>query len=170
MPSGRVHEAINLTVLGLGGLVYLAQSPKEALGEPRVLAFALSYLVGTFLVTPDLDLAEKRVRAKGRWGILGVLWWPYGVLFRHRGLSHTWILGPLTRLLYLAFVLYLLWVLLGGVYAYLEGGAAVSLRLSIPSLPREVLLSMLLGYYLSQWLHLLADGILPDHDFKGRPR
>ena len=170
MPSGRVHEAINLTALGLMGLAYLAGSPKEALGEPRVLAFTVSYLVGTFLVTPDLDLAEVRVRAKGRWGVLGVLWWPYGVLFRHRGLSHTWILGPLTRLGYLALVAYLLWVFLEGVYAYLEGGGAVSLHLGIPSLPKEVLLSTLLGYYLSQWLHLIADGVLPDRDFRRRPR
>jgi uncharacterized metal-binding protein len=92
MPSGRTHEAINLTLLGLGGALYLAQggSPEE----PRALAFLLGYLTGTFLLSPDLDLAEKGVRAQGRWGVLGALWRPYGWLFRHRGLSHTWILAP----------------------------------------------------------------------------
>ncbi|KIX84492.1 metal-binding protein [Thermus filiformis] len=169
MPSGRVHEAINLTTLGLMGLAYLATGPRKDLADPGVLAFTMSYLVGTFLITPDLDLAEKRVRAKGRWGVLGVLWWPYGAVFRHRGLSHTWVLGPLTRLVYLALVLYLLWLFLGGVYAYLAGGRLPALLL-LPGLPKEVLLQALLGYYLSQWLHLLADGILPDRDLRRRPR
>lgn len=106
MPSGRVHEAINLTALGLGSLAYLALggSPER----PEALAFALAYLAGTFLLSPDLDLAEKEVRSRRRWGLLGVLWRPYGWLFRHRGLSHTWVLGPLTRLGYLVGLLGLL--------------------------------------------------------------
>jgi uncharacterized metal-binding protein len=166
MPSGRTHEAINLTLLGLGGAFYLAQggSPEE----PRALAFLLGYLTGTFLLSPDLDLAEKGVRAQGRWGVLGALWRPYGWLFRHRGLSHTWILGPLTRLGYLLFLLFLLYGLLKGVAAFM----GASLALALPPLPKEVLLFGLLGYYLSQWLHLVADGIWPDHDLRRlkRPR
>jgi uncharacterized metal-binding protein len=166
MPSGRAHEAINLTLLGLGGALYLAQggSPEE----PRALAFLLGYLTGTFLLSPDLDLAEKGVRAQGRWGVLGALWRPYGWLFRHRGLSHTWILGPLTRLGYLLLLLFLLYGLLKGVAAFM----GASLALALPPLPKEVLLFGLLGYYLSQWLHLVADGIWPDHDLRRlkRPR
>jgi uncharacterized metal-binding protein len=166
MPSGRTHEAINLTLLGLGGALYLAQggSPEE----PRALAFLLGYLTGTFVLSPDLDLAEKGVRAQGRWGVLGALWRPYGWLFRHRGLSHTWILGPLTRLGYLFLLLFLLYGLLKGVAAFM----GASLALALPPLPKEVLLFGLLGYYLSQWLHLVADGIWPDHDLRRlkRPR
>jgi uncharacterized metal-binding protein len=166
MPSGRAHEAINLTLLGLGGAFYLAQggSPEE----PRALAFLLGYLAGTFLLSPDLDLAEKGVRAQGRWGVLGALWRPYGWLFRHRGLSHTWILGPLTRLGYLLLLLFLLYGLLKGVAAFM----GASLALALPPLPKEVLLCGLLGYYLSQWLHLVADGIYPDYDLRRlkRPR
>jgi uncharacterized metal-binding protein len=166
MPSGRTHEAINLTLLGLGGALYLAQggSPEE----PRALAFLLGYLTGTFLLSPDLDLAEKGVRAQGRWGVLGALWRPYGWLFRHRGLSHTWILGPLTRLGYLLLLLFLLYGLLKGVAA----SRGASLALALPPLPKEALLFGLLGYYLSQWLHLVADGIWPDHDLRRlkRPR
>ena len=160
MPSGRTHEAINLTLLGLGGAFYLAQggSPEE----PRALAFLLGYLAGTFLLSPDLDLAEKGVRAQRRWGVLGALWRPYGWLFRHRGLSHTWILGPLTRLGYLLLLLFLLYGLLKGVAAFM----GASLALALPPLPKEVLLFGLLGYYLSQWLHLVADGIWPDHDLR----
>ncbi|WP_117238026.1 metal-binding protein [Thermus sediminis] len=166
MPAGRVHEAINLTALGLGGIAYLAYG--GPLEDPRALAFALSYLTGTFLLSPDLDLAEKGVRAKRRWGVLGFLWRPYGWLFRHRGLSHTWILGPLTRLGYLFFLLFLLYGFFSGMAALL----GASFALVLPPLPSGVLWWGLLGYYLSQWLHLLADGIYPDHDLKRlrRPR
>lgn len=92
MPSGRVHETINLTVLGGGVVAYLVYGGSP--GEPRALALALAYLAGTFLLSPDLDLAEKGTRSQRRWGPLGLLWRPYGRLFRHRGLSHTWVLGP----------------------------------------------------------------------------
>jgi uncharacterized metal-binding protein len=166
MPSGRVHEAVNLTVLGAGALAYLAQggSPEE----PRALAFALAYLAGTYLLSPDLDLAEKGVRAGRRWGVLRLLWRPYGWLFRHRGLSHTWVLGPLTRLAYRGGVVWVLAFPLGRLLAYL----GVDWDLRPPSWPKEALGWGLLGYYLSQWLHLLADGIWPDHDLRQlrRPR
>ncbi|MGQ9735872.1 MAG: metal-binding protein [Thermaceae bacterium] len=160
MPSGRAHEAINLTVLGLGGVIYLGSTPQDSWGNPAVLAFALSYLVGTFLITPDLDLAERQVRAKKRWGLLGVLWWPYGVLFRHRGLSHTWVIGPLTRLLYLGLVLYVLWVFLKSLFFYLVG-EELMFRFDLPPGSKDLWLPALSGYYLSQWLHLVADGLWP---------
>ncbi|GAB5603713.1 metal-binding protein [Thermus sp. FJN-A] len=166
MPSGRVHEAINLTVLGGGALAYLAYGGEPE--EPRALAFALAYLGGTFLLSPDLDLAERGVRAQRRWGLLGLLWLPYGWLFRHRGLSHTWILGPLTRLGYLVGLVLLASFLVQGLAAFL----GMELALRPPAWPREALGWGLLGYYLSQWLHLVADGIWPDHDLRRwrRPR
>jgi len=173
MPSGRVHEAINLTALGMGGIAFLAYggSPED----PRALAFALGYLAGTFLLSPDLDLAEKGVRTQGRWGLLGLLWRPYGWLFRHRGLSHTWILGPLTRLGYLAGLLAALGLALRELAGFLGVGLApnpLPLGLGQAGWGREAWGLALLGYYLSQWLHLAADGIWPDHDLRRlrRPR
>ncbi|AFV77061.1 uncharacterized metal-binding protein [Thermus oshimai JL-2] len=168
MPSGRVHEAINLTVLGALALLGLEMQGPAFWEDPRLLPFALGYLGGTFLLSPDLDLAEKGVRASRRWGVLGLLWRPYGWLFRHRGLSHTWVLGPLTRLGYLAFLLALLYGLLQGVSLLL----GASWTLALPPWPEEALWAALFGYYLSQWLHLIADGIFPDHDLKRlrRPR
>lgn len=160
MPSGRVHEAINLAVLGGGALAYLAYGGRPE--DPRALAFALAYLAGTFLLSPDLDLSERGVRPQRRWGVLGVLWRPYGWLFRHRGLSHTWVLGPLTRLGYLAALLWGVAHLVQGLAAHL--GAAFSL--TPPAWPREAWGFALLGYYLSQWLHLVADGVWPDHDLR----
>jgi len=119
-----------------------------------------SYLLGTFLITPDLDLAEQQVRAKGHWGWLGWLWVPYGWMFAHRGLSHTWLIGPLTRLLYLGAVGLVVFWLCGAIMSYL--GLDISLQAQLKAPPQEVFWALVLGYYTSQWLHLIADGTWPD--------
>lgn len=171
MPSGRVHETINLGVLGaLAGGYYGLRQPLDLppVAEPVALCFSLSYLVGTFLITPDLDLAEQRVRAKGYWGVLGWIWVPYGLMFSHRGLSHSWLAGPLTRLVYLGAILGLGWLLLQAVAGYLESPLP---RLQADLPPAHLLWSAVGGYYLSQWLHLAADGAWPDQlQFKKRRR
>ncbi len=92
MPSGRVHETVNLLLLP-PTLYWL---PEQLTKVP----FALGYLVGTFWLTPDLDLSASRPTR--RWGFLRVFWLPYAWLFRHRGLSHRPLLGAVTRVLYLA--------------------------------------------------------------------
>lgn len=56
MPSGRAHEALNLAALGGLALAHLAAGLS---GGPRAWAFGLAYLAGTYLLSPDLDLAER---------------------------------------------------------------------------------------------------------------
>lgn len=163
MPGGVIHERINLGLLGgLTGAYAYARSVAfaSAIDPSTLTVFCTSYLVGTFLVTPDLDLAEGNVRAKRHWGWLGLLWVPYGKLFRHRGLSHTWILGPLTRLLYLAGLGSILFWLAANLAPHLGYTLTLSLE---PNMWQRFSTSAFLGYYASQWCHLLADGIQPDH-------
>ncbi len=168
MPSGRVHEAINLGVLGLASAAYWAYQQAIPIPQPAAVAFVGGFLVGTFLITPDLDLAERRVRAKERWGWLGFFWVPYGWLFAHRGLSHTWIVGPLTRILYLGAVGAALYGLAHTLAEYL--GLRLDLQTQLKAPPQEILWALVLGYYASQWLHLLADGIWPDGGGLLRPK
>ncbi|MBO1438516.1 metal-binding protein [Meiothermus sp. CFH 77666] len=160
MPSGRVHEAINVGVLGLASAAYWAYQKEVAISQPVAVAFVSSFLVGTFLITPDLDLAEQQVRAKGRWGWLGWLWVPYGWMFAHRGLSHTWIVGPLTRLLYLGAMGVVLYWVITAIAGYV--GLNFNLQAQLKAPPQEIVWALVLGYYASQWLHLIADGIWPD--------
>ena len=161
MPSGKIHTLINSAVYSViaGGVAYLYFGLNTPLDLGHALRFSLGFWAGTVLLSPDLDLAEQNVDAKRAWGILGKLWEPYGILFSHRGLSHTWIIGPLTRLIYLALlvlpVIVLLTLLLPG-FLQLRG---------IP-LTLEYWSTTLAGYYLSQWLHLIADGIRLDHVFR----
>jgi uncharacterized metal-binding protein len=175
VPSGRVHNLINtLTLLGLGSLAGYAQGQKLVDLEPgAVTAFTGAYLAGTYLLSPDLDLAEQHVSTKRNWGPLGFLWVPYGWVFSHRGLSHTWLVGPLTRLIYLALLLALPVLLLrdpilnlqldgvtrGPLFDLLKSFQGFWLK---PSIARDTLIALALGYYVSQWLHLIADGVAPD--------
>ena len=175
MPSGRTHEAINLTAFGLlvGGYAVAQSQGYTAeydvlLAPETVGVFTAAYFTGTYLVTPDLDLAENHVRAKSNWGLLGLLWVPYGKLFRHRGLSHSWLVGPLTRLLYMALVALALGWGVSALSPYF--GYTFRIRLALRDNWQELAVGALAGYYLSQWLHLLADGIQPDHMWKGRKR
>jgi uncharacterized metal-binding protein len=125
MPDGRTHERFNL-LLGASGFTLLAW--QEAPPPELLLAGGAGFAVGTFLVTPDMDQAGKgSSRALRRWGPLASLWLPYGLAFRHRGLSHLWPIGALTRLLYLAllaspfFALNLVWLFSPPVLAFLAG-------------------------------------------------
>jgi len=61
--------------------------------------FASSYVLSTFLLSPDLDLHHSSPTQN--WGFLKMIWWPYSKLFKHRGLSHAPLLGTGSRLLYL---------------------------------------------------------------------
>lgn len=175
MPSGRAHETINLLAYAAAavGYAYARQTGLTAeldtlLAPETLKTFSLSYLVGTFLVTPDLDLAENRVQARNNWGLLGLLWIPYGALFSHRGLSHTWLVGPLTRLVYLALLALALGWAAAQVGPYF--GYHFSVKAELGENGAELAVGALTGYYLSQWLHLLADGIQPDHGWSGRGR
>ncbi|MDB5045782.1 MAG: hydrolase [Deinococcus sp.] len=166
VPSGRVHNLINIAVYAVvaGGVLIASNQQRADVTATQALYFTLAYFAGTFLLSPDLDLAEGQVDSKRRWGVLGFLWAPYGMMFSHRGLSHTWVLGPLTRLAYLAIMV----GIVAGLLFFLWPG------LRLPALPQPfiladlwpALLPPLLGYYLSQWLHLIADGVRPDHGMR----
>ncbi|WP_193589552.1 metal-binding protein [Deinococcus deserti] len=162
MPSGRVHNLINIAAYSVLAGAVLVASRQDILSitPSQALYFTLAFAVGTFLLSPDLDLAEGKVDSKRHWGVLGVLWVPYGMLFSHRGLSHTWLVGPLTRLAYLAALL----ALIVGLLRY------VAPSVTVPAIPQpisvKVVAPLIAGYYLSQWLHLIADGVRPDHGMR----
>ena len=157
MPSGRTHRRIDLIALGI--LLILAtwfRSPlTRQFGQDRAFEYCLifvgAYLFSTFLLSPDLDLG--RSDPTYNWGIFRLIWLPYSSLFKHRGLSHNPFLGPLTQILYLLAVLY---VVLALVNALFEMGWKMSLaRLS----PFDWALgaSALGGLWIPNLWHILAD-------------
>lgn len=145
---GYQHTALNFAVFAPLGAVGLFAGRVDA-----VLAFGVGFAVGTLLITPDLDLRFND--AARRWGALRFVWTPYHLLSKHRGVSHTYLVGPVTRLLYLA-----AWVL----PALLLTGAVRPGELGRGGVPAGVRMAAaqgMAGYLVSQWLHLMADGIWP---------
>jgi len=130
-------------------LLALAAYPVYRHAPDVGLALAGGILVGGLLLSPDLDLAHSN--PSKRWGILRLLWEPYRLLHPHRGHSHTYIYGPLSRLAYLALIIALPVHVLG----------LLGLPLPPLTLVGPAPLAFLLGYMLGNWLHLLMDGIPP---------
>ncbi len=146
MPSGKVHLRIEMVILA-GCLALGSYLVKEELIEAvHLTVFFGAYLFSSFFLTPDLDL--KQSLAFRRWGIARVLWVPYARLFRHRALSHSILLGPLTRILYLGFILFVITIAAANI-------AGWTVQLYLPQW--GVLISILTGIYMPNHIHVLAD-------------
>jgi uncharacterized metal-binding protein len=139
---GASHDAAT-------ALLALAAYPVYRHAPDVGLALAGGILLGGLLFSPDLDLGHSK--PSRRWGVLRWLWEPYRLLHPHRGRSHTYLYGPLSRLAY--------FTLIAVLFAHVLG----SLGLSLPplTLVGPAPLAFLLGYMLGNWLHLLLDGIPP---------
>lgn len=175
MASGKQHNAINFALLGtllfINGVLAVLHLPFVHVA--LCVVFALAYAFGTLFLSPDLDMAEERsftVDCKRNWGILGPLWVPYGFIFKHRGVSHSWIMGPLSRLLYLGLMLLGPWALLWWAWPQISEALAYVIGPSFvvphplawlehfPWWPWwPVLGPALAGYMLSQWAHNVTD-------------
>jgi uncharacterized metal-binding protein len=98
MSNYRTHSTLNLCVAlpvlaGAGALVGL---PLHNLA-----IFAAVFCYGTLFASPDLDMANQLKILSVR-GILGLPFRSYARVFSHRGLSHSFFVGTLTRVAWLA--------------------------------------------------------------------
>jgi len=149
---GRTHELINL--LALPGFLYFL--PKEF-----YLSFSVGYVLGTFLLSPDLDL--KHSKPSKRWKALKILWRPYQKKSKHRGISHIPILGTFTRLLYIFLIItalyYLFYFFLSSYWQ--EGTQKISqlnpLFLAEKLAYKEWTFYALLGLIASEIIHISLD-------------
>lgn len=89
MPNRETHQASTLI---LAGAAYAAAGQFTSSPGDRLLA--ISGILTGLAITPDLDLAEA-FDDEASWSL-------YGVLFKHRGISHWPVIGTLTRVVYLA--------------------------------------------------------------------
>lgn len=132
MPDYKTHELINMSALPIILVVGLDAIPILAL-----LLFTIGYCFATFLVTPDLDTNS---RPYNRWKVFRILWWPYNKLFKHRGLSHHCVWGPVSLIGYCS----LLFAPVG--FAF--------------SLPARALCIIVIGMVIAIEMHILADRII----------
>jgi len=141
MPRGRVHLVFELGTLP----AWVVAGAALGIGRASLVFFAGAYVGASLLLSPDLDLA--RSDASRRWRAARYLWLPYAALFRHRGISHSPLLGPLTRLLYLS-------VVGGSAWALLHVVANVPFPRTFP---RDSVFPVLIGVFSPQLLHVILD-------------
>ena len=148
MPSGTTHRRVELAALPLvvGGWIYADRFSPVEIG-----LFAGAYLFASLLLSPDLDLRVNSARK--RWGPLGFIWAPYARVFKHRGASHSLVVGPVTRLAYLALVFGLVAVGLSYVGLTLPATAPEWLT------PRTIGIAIV-GLYTPNVLHVLLDRVV----------
>ena len=156
MPSGKTHFHIEFAalviIIGVGAtLNHYREFMKWEEAGTLGLIFTVSYLFSSLLLSPDLDLAQSG--PQHRWGLFRVLWLPYAGMFRHRGLSHNPLFGPLTRIAYLG-------LLAAGVLAGLHYGFEMELKFLRhwwEDLQGKPLWAVGIGMFLPNELHILAD-------------
>ncbi|MBN2110335.1 MAG: metal-binding protein [Methanosarcinaceae archaeon] len=146
MPDGKMHEMINTAVLLIivSVLTYIAKLKEPAIfasyvNTSIILIFAIAYVFSTFFLSPDLDIDSSSYR---RWGMLRILWWPYKVIFKHRGISHNPVLGPLSIVMNLALITVPVLLLAG---------------INLPSLPVDLTMAAIAGMVLSMEVHIISD-------------
>ncbi len=152
MALAKSHEFLNL--LALPGFLYFL--PKET-----YISFILGYIIGTFFLSPDIDL--KHSKPTKRWKLLRILWYPYQKKSKHRGLSHTPIFGTFIRLFYIMFVFTVIYIILYLIFSnYWKEG--LELLQSINPLAlieghayKEWVFYFVLGLLASELMHIVAD-------------
>jgi len=145
MPAGTTHRRVEMIALPalVGGALY-----GNLLTPAEIGLFAGAYVFSSLLLSPDLDL--KANGARKRWGPLGFIWGPYARAFRHRGASHGLVVGPLTRLAYLAVVF--------GTVAVALSYIGLTVPTAAPGWITPRAIGVLIGgLYLPNVLHVLLD-------------
>jgi uncharacterized metal-binding protein len=121
MPNGRTHDVITVVTAAVATPVVLTSSLPE-IGTVTAAVLVGTYLASWLIFSPDLDLQSRPYR---RWGPLRFIWIPYQKMIPHRSwISHSFIFGPLIRVVYFALMVTLL---------YLGGMALINLFTPIDS-------------------------------------
>lgn len=165
MADGHTHFKMSLVVDAVigGALIWMAQE-----GAPVDVfdGVVIGAIIGT-VITPDFDLVgttytEKLLRSIPILGLLlQVSWYPYALLSKHRGLSHTHVLGTLSRALYMMIAL-IVWTWgINGMFLSLHIDAVQHLAgtiLDYCASNATFTVSMFIAWALHDEMHILLDG------------
>lgn len=143
MPSGRTHDQI--TLWGLPAVIGAAFGLTR--GPSITAAVSIAYLVGGFMLGPDLDIHSIQYK---RWGPIRWIWLPYQKALSHRSrFSHGPIIGTVIRVIYLS-----LWIAALTFLTVSILNAVWDAKLTWLSLSHSF--HSLIRDYLGQWLAILV--------------
>ncbi|MBF0361775.1 MAG: DUF2227 family putative metal-binding protein [Oligoflexia bacterium] len=109
MPKEKTHIKFNLLIgMPLGILivscVYLLFY--KSIPNINIIAiFTLALLFNTFILNPDLDMANYH-KLRSLKGFILLPFFPYSLIFKHRGISHSIFFGSITRIVYLIILVF----------------------------------------------------------------
>ncbi|GGE71383.1 metal-binding protein [Priestia taiwanensis] len=145
MPSGKTHTKINL--IGLP-VIIAPLALLHPLHYEAIFVYAAGFLIGTYLLTPDLDTESD---CYNNWGLFRFLWYPYQKFIPHRSiLSHGLLIGDIIRILYLSIILFPLASFVNKQYG--ETTLLVWLEEH-----RDVLFVLILGVITASTFHIVLD-------------
>lgn len=163
MAKGSTHLAIEAFA---GGVLMTASIMGKAGGHlpefvrwEHLIVLAVGYTFSMLLLSPDLDL--RRSSHSHRWGAVRFVWWPYHLFFRHRGMSHSLVLGTATRLAYLTLVVLTTGMVFahfwtqygpGGIQGSVPGGGASLLMHNF-----SLAVYFIVGCYIPNFIHVAVD-------------
>lgn len=164
MATGRTHATVAWTLaVPLGSIGAYAYATGNA-------ALGIGVWCGTvagILITPDADLEGTTWEEARFYSLatpLGLLWqWAWFLYARaipHRGISHTPILGTLTRIAYTAFLTHLLtWIVNGAWLNYCHISHCNPVQISIPywHIAPYTATGMILAWIAQDLGHILFD-------------
>ncbi len=142
MPSGRTHDRITLYCLP-----FVVALSLLATSITLTVIVSLAFLVGGFMLGPDLDIHSIQYN---RWGPVRWIWLPYQKALKHRStLSHGPIIGTALRVAYLSVFIALLTILTVELL-----NAVWDMQLTWDSIGSTV--RLLLKNYLAEWIAVLV--------------
>lgn len=148
MSNYRTHVTFNLLFalpISAAGICYVQIPP-----TPYLLTFICAFFYSTCFLNPDLDLIHQ-IKIFSLRGIMTLPFRFYSKMFKHRGLSHSFLFGTATRVLWLSGLFLLLFYLIYNTlpthrdfFYYLEEY-------------KSYIIYACAGVVLADWSHLLLD-------------
>jgi len=154
MSLGKGHYSFN-SFIGILIFIILTISLSPIIS----LSFFFGFMFSTLFFSPDLDLGPRK-----KWGLAGIILYPYSIFFKHRGLSHSFIFGTLSRIIYALFSLCLLVLLLNKLEiitfsskSYIDNTFTFLKNFNYNLLEYKITVWTFLGMFTADALHILLD-------------
>lgn len=144
MPNDATHRVINYLMLSV---FIVANFYFNIENDFKIIAiFMVTYVIGTELLSPDLDTLSKPGKR------LGILSYPIRKLSKHRGMGHSILFGWLLKLLYICIMI--------SVVLFVTKEFGYDFYWVLYYISEEMVVSLLVGLLLSNAVHIISDKIL----------
>ena len=144
MPNDATHRIINYLMLSIFIVLNFYFDIEQ--DYKFIMIFMGSYILGTEVLSPDLDIRSKPGDR------LGFLSYPIRKLSNHRGLGHNIFIGWILKALYVTLIMTIILVVIDKL--------GYNIYLILKYIDKRSIFAFLIGLFLSNAVHIMADNIL----------